>query len=250
MTPGQLVKAVSIALDVPEETVVQHDRNLVVAGLRTKGGRGRSAPMVTPLDAARLLTAKLASIRTKDSVASVNAFEQTVFEPPTTLGERIAEYRERGVTVPQCDEHQADDEEKFFDLAIMSLPKSHNFIEALAALITHASGPLHAGELDQLKKRFAAVIINCEMPYVSASIGRIGTAGSARYRFHEPTSKPQAQKREPKLEKHDLYFKFYGIQQRRSVYGSAIMLLGRAFREGGLSFGTTREAMLDWSSPV
>ena len=66
MTPGQLVKAVSIALDVPEETVVQHDRNLVVAGLRTTGARGINAPPVTYQDAARLFVATLASIRTKD----------------------------------------------------------------------------------------------------------------------------------------------------------------------------------------
>ena len=37
MTPGQLVKAVALALDVPEETVTQHGpENLVVTGLRTR----------------------------------------------------------------------------------------------------------------------------------------------------------------------------------------------------------------------
>src|SRR5215510_6378080 len=81
MTAGQCVKAISIALEVPEETVVQHDRNLVVAGLRTKGGRGRSAPEVTPLDAARLLAATLGSIRAKDSVETVEAFERAQFDP-------------------------------------------------------------------------------------------------------------------------------------------------------------------------
>ena len=59
MTPGELVKAISIALDVPEETVVQHDRNLAVAGLRTTGARGRNAPHVTYLDAARVIVAML-----------------------------------------------------------------------------------------------------------------------------------------------------------------------------------------------
>jgi hypothetical protein len=82
MTPGQLVKAVAIALDVPEETVTQHDRNLVVAGLRTKGGRGRSAPAVTPMDAARLFVATLASIRIRDSAEVVRSFENTEFSPP------------------------------------------------------------------------------------------------------------------------------------------------------------------------
>src|ERR1035437_2530914 len=81
LTPGQLVNAVAIALNVPVETIVQHDRNLVVAGLRTKGGRGHSAPKVTPLDAARLVTAVLGSVRIVDSVATVRLFEQTVRVP-------------------------------------------------------------------------------------------------------------------------------------------------------------------------
>jgi len=41
-TPGELVRTVAEALGIAEATVVQYDRNLVAAGLRTKGGRGRS----------------------------------------------------------------------------------------------------------------------------------------------------------------------------------------------------------------
>src|SRR5438105_5022742 len=44
-------------LGIPEATVVQHDRNLATAGLRTKAGRGRSAAQVTSHDAANLLIA-------------------------------------------------------------------------------------------------------------------------------------------------------------------------------------------------
>jgi hypothetical protein len=39
-TPGKLVRAVADMLGAPEATVIQHDRNLVAAGLRSKGGRG------------------------------------------------------------------------------------------------------------------------------------------------------------------------------------------------------------------
>jgi hypothetical protein len=117
MTPGQLVHAVSIALDIPEETVVQHDRNLVVAGLRTKGGRGRSAPDVTPLDAARLLIAALASIRIKDSVEAVLAFERAIFEPGKSLAEMAIDWRKRGLIRPG-DVHKSYRTEKFFDIAI------------------------------------------------------------------------------------------------------------------------------------
>ena len=78
MTPGQLVKAMSIALNTPLETVTQHDRNLAIAGLRTTGARGRNAPHVTTLDAARLLAAILGSIRTMDSVVTVEGLESAV----------------------------------------------------------------------------------------------------------------------------------------------------------------------------
>src|SRR3977135_3762976 len=76
MTPGQLVKAVAVALAVQEETVVRHDRNLAVAGMRTTGGRGRSAPSVTHRDAARLIASILGSIRVKDSALVVQQLEQ------------------------------------------------------------------------------------------------------------------------------------------------------------------------------
>jgi hypothetical protein len=59
MTPGKLVGAVADAFDVSESEVTQYDRRLLEAGLRTKGGRGPSAPDVTPDDAARLIIAVL-----------------------------------------------------------------------------------------------------------------------------------------------------------------------------------------------
>jgi len=54
-TPGELVKTVSTALDLPEVTVSIYYRNLREAGLVTKGGRGPSAPSLTYLDASRLV---------------------------------------------------------------------------------------------------------------------------------------------------------------------------------------------------
>lgn len=58
-TPGELVKVIAEVLGVPEPTVVVHDRNLVIAGLRTKGGRGRSAASVTTADGTNVLFATL-----------------------------------------------------------------------------------------------------------------------------------------------------------------------------------------------
>src|SRR6516164_7491190 len=115
MTPGQLVTAVSIAMDVPLETVTQHDRNLAIAGLRTMGARGVNAPHVTTLDAARLVVATLASVRTKDSVETVLKFESINFDSGNP--------GKRSLLIP----------------GLADLPDRHNFVEALASLIERAS---------------------------------------------------------------------------------------------------------------
>jgi hypothetical protein len=56
-TPGELVRTVASALDISEVTAGIYYRNLREAGLVTKGGRGRSAPSLTYLDASRLVIA-------------------------------------------------------------------------------------------------------------------------------------------------------------------------------------------------
>jgi len=227
MTPGQLVRAMSVALDVPEETVVQHDRNLVMAGLRTKGGRGRSAPEVTPLDAARLLVATLASFRTKDSVATVKQFERAVFEPPDrprTISFRGFKLHDGG----------ASDASTFLDRAIASLPPTHNFIEALAALIADASRPVE--DFEAFLKRFARIGVTCSSPSGRATIG-----GTRFVRYLIPIVVPANETPESWEERQ--YF-LSGIHQDRKAYGSAVMLLGAAFRENGPSYATAYEAYL------
>jgi hypothetical protein len=41
------------------------------------------------------------------------------------------------------------------------------------------------------------------------------------------------------------FSRYYGIGQRRAVPGTAIVILGQAFRENGLSYETTKEAIAD-----
>lgn len=53
---------------------MQHDRNLVAAGRRSKGGRGRSAAKVTPQDGASLLIAVAGSNYVKDSVETLEQY--------------------------------------------------------------------------------------------------------------------------------------------------------------------------------
>jgi hypothetical protein len=215
MTPGQLIKAVAIALDMPEETVTQHDRNLAVAGLRTMGGRGRSAPDVTPSDAARLLVATLGSIRTKDSVHTVKAYERVIFQAQDLEGR-----------------------DAVADPAIAALPAQHNVVDALAALIHEASQPVT--DLDAHLQRFAPMFMTFEAPWVKASIHHRVTGGF-RYRTRE-WSKGDHTEEPP----HRRYARYSGILQKRDIYGTAIMLLGRAFREDGLNFKTTAEAIDDF----
>jgi len=73
-TPKQLVQKVAELTGVPVNTVVQHDRNLADAGLRTVAGRGRAAARVTSLDAANLLIAVAASRNVKDSALIVQTY--------------------------------------------------------------------------------------------------------------------------------------------------------------------------------
>jgi hypothetical protein len=241
MTPGQLVKAVSIALDVPEETVVQHDRNLVVAGLRTTGARGINAPPVTFRDAARLFVATLASIRTKDSVAAVRGFEKTKFSAPMSQADMLARFKERQGFVPKDLEYGVHNTETFSDPAVMGLSPGHNFVDAIASLIRDASDPL--GDLQNYLQRFAPMHFGCELPWVRAQIGHYANPGSSADYVLEILSNKS---KENELPLHLRYSTLYGITQQRQAKGTSLILLGVAFREDGLNFAGTREALSDF----
>lgn len=73
-SPMQLVESVASALGVDLSTVVTHDRNLVAAGLRTKGGRGPSAARMTAQDATNLLIAVAGAEQVRESVRAVESF--------------------------------------------------------------------------------------------------------------------------------------------------------------------------------
>lgn len=74
----QLIEAVADALGVDVATVVTHDRNLVAAGMRSKGGRGKSAAKMTATDAANLLIAVVGSEQVRGSVETVQRFGSLV----------------------------------------------------------------------------------------------------------------------------------------------------------------------------
>src|ERR1700730_13281650 len=78
LTPGELVREVAAITGVPEATVAVHDRNLAVAGLRTRHGRGTSAAKMTARDAAHLLTAIMGSREVRGSAEAVKFFRTTI----------------------------------------------------------------------------------------------------------------------------------------------------------------------------
>ena len=61
MSPGVFVKKLAKILGLPSKSVVVIDRALLEAGLRSRGGRGRSAPNLTVTDTATLLLAVMAT---------------------------------------------------------------------------------------------------------------------------------------------------------------------------------------------
>ena len=117
-TPAQLVKMISDVTGVPLPTIVDIDRKLVKGKLRTKGGRGFNAARMTAQDAARLLTAVLASPQANASVEAVGRYANTRVD-------------------------KARSSEKLFGAAklddLAALPARYGFIDALAALIASAS---------------------------------------------------------------------------------------------------------------
>jgi len=78
-SPGELVRKFSQLLGIAEPTIVLHDRILVVAGLRSKSGRGNSAARMTARDAAHLLVAVLGSGHVKDSAENSAALQGNSF---------------------------------------------------------------------------------------------------------------------------------------------------------------------------
>lgn len=141
-SPGELVRTVAEVLGVPEPTVVVHDRNLVKAGLRSKGGRGRSAARVTAADAVNLLIAVAGSAwyhsGIKDTVATVKDYA------PLRAGG--SEYSIRKQVRPKYfagDWHSSSGPrwqlERLPLASLKQLLPGHSFAEALVTIITSAS---------------------------------------------------------------------------------------------------------------
>lgn len=71
----------SEALTTPEATVITFARRLKEAGMLTTGARGRNAPEMTPMDAARVTIAILTSDGPSQCVERVKRFGQIKYSP-------------------------------------------------------------------------------------------------------------------------------------------------------------------------
>ncbi len=153
-TPPQLLKTVSSATGVPLATIIDMDRWLVKAKLRTKKGRGLNAARMTPLDAARLLTAVLASPQSNEAAEAVERY---------------------GLTAPD----RTRSSEKLFAAAklddLAALPLRLSFVEALAALIASAANGSLAALIAGLAKGLTPSIE--VFAFTRAVKGRIRIAG-------------------------------------------------------------------------
>jgi hypothetical protein len=219
MTPGQLVKAVAVALDVPEEAVTQHDRNLVMAGLRTKGGRGPSAPSVTHRDAARLIASILGAVKVKDSASVVRRMERA-----TVINDDRVKYE----PLPLA---------RFAELSA-----DHNFIDALTAIIEEVDTPEMFQEFPEFARRFSGLWIRSggflegAITYLTEPIVRTerGLKGviDILYRAPRTASAARATEGAKGFLPWDLY---YGVEQERKIRGNCLMILGLCFQKGPVS---------------
>jgi len=147
-SPGELVRTVATALGVPESSVVVHDRLLAASGLRTKGGRGRSAAKVSAKDAMHLLIAVAGSgfhhAKINDAGAIVRTFVHLEAAwPEYTL------ISDEGGRDYHCSEPGAWRLERFPLAPLKHLPPNHHFADALLALIEAAAdGSLHKAAID------------------------------------------------------------------------------------------------------
>ncbi len=152
------MQALADALSVPKTTPLVHDRHLVVAGLRSKHGRGRGAAKVTAGDAARLLVAIMGSATLEDSVATVERYAATRAAASETRGHPYV-----GLGIPELE----------------SLPKDHSFTDALEALIASAAGGSLAALMDEWRAGTRATRAMVA-PLIEVSVLVVGTLGEMR----------------------------------------------------------------------
>jgi len=218
-SPGELVRKFSELLGIAEPTIVLHDRILVVAGLRSKSGRGTSAARMTARDAAHLLVAVLGSSHVKDSAETVRRYKETRFHKSTSGG-----YGDSTIA------------------ALRNLPPDHSFVDAIETLVAAAAdGSLAIAMYDSIdefegeKIGWAAIIeITVQTPGQLGDISIRGGGASGHGRYALPNPYDQHQSLHPPTEEVDAwkqkvndYHVESDLTQNRQVTAKTILELGQ-----------------------
>jgi hypothetical protein len=152
---AELIKAISDVTGLAQGTVFDLDRRLVKGNLRPVGGRGPNAARMGPLEAARLLTAVLASPQLKEAAEAVLRYAQT--RPD-----------------------KAQSSEDLFEATglaeLTTLPARHGFVEALAALIASCAN----GSLAKLTAGGKQKLQIEALAFTRATHGRLRISGLGR----------------------------------------------------------------------
>ena len=218
-SPGELVRKLSELLGIAERTIVLHDRNLVVAGLRSKGGRGNSAARMAARDAAHLLVAVLGSSHVKDSAETVRRYKETRFHKSASGG-----YGDSTIA------------------ALRNLPPDHSFVDAIETLVAAAAdGSLAIAMYDSIdefegeKIGWAPIIeITVQTPGQLGDISIRGGGASGHGRYALPNPYDQHQSLHPPTEEVDAwkqkvndYHVESDLTQNRQVTAKTILELGQ-----------------------
>jgi hypothetical protein len=216
-SPGELVRKFSELLGIAEPTIVLHDRNLVVAGLRSKSGRGNSAARMTARDAAHLLVAVLGSSHVKDSAETVRRYRETRLHKRASGG-----YDDSTVA------------------ALRNLPPDHSFVDAIEALIAAAADSslelyVNVSEVEGEKIGYEAIIeITVQTPGLLGDISIRGGDASGHGRYGLPNPYDQHQSLHPPTEEVDAwkqkvndYYVESDLIQYRKVTAKTILELGQ-----------------------
>jgi hypothetical protein len=221
-SPGQLVRKFSELLDIAEATIVLHDRNLVVAGLRSKSGRGNSAARVTARDAAHLLVAILGSSHVKDSAETVRRYNETRIFKNLTPG-----YEDSAVA------------------ALRNLPSDHSFVDAVEALVAAAAdGSLEGDTYTELSDvggvkigSLAMIEITVQTPWQIADISIRGAVFTTDVRYtllgpfdRSKPLRPSAEELAAWKLKVNQYYGSSDLFQYRRVTDKTIFALGEMIR--------------------
>lgn len=142
-SPKELVGVVADVMGLAEGTVILHDRNLLAAGLRSQGQRGRGTSRVTSRDAARLLIGIAGAHSVKDTVNAVERQGQ--------MRHGAGAWSIPFLPIPE----------------LSALPVGHTLVEALSALIdagvsgslTAAASEAYGAEVDLARDSEVGVVI-------------------------------------------------------------------------------------------